>query len=224
MPTNESNNGSGSGELSIDLEHGQFLCKYNTGGCERYGQEVCIQCREPFCPDHASEIDPNFCKSCLHPQSPEIEITKEPLIDVDGVQHRGTHLTPSGSGFKSLAARISQMTDPALGQHIQFIRQQVKEAEKVLDYRRIDLSVSQLELDHRDEEVRKKLRGTKITAGKISVVASGAGSNANGSSRPKAQATLDFVRDIATKMGVQLKSPEDVVKFATLLAALGKKS
>lgn len=194
----------------VARSNGQFNCKYQT--CDRYGQEVCLQCNEPFCPDHASQIDPKFCASCLSPQS--IEIQKEPLKDDDGVTHNGAHLTPVGSSFKSLAKRITEMTDEQLRLHIQHVRTQVKEAEAVLDYRRVDLSSSEVEIEQRQILENKKLRGVKVNLGKIQVIATGG----VGKDVPKkTQSGVEFLSALMKMCNIPV-TPENITKFASKLA------
>ena len=202
----------------IVATNGQFLCKFSVGGCDRYGQEVCTKCNEPFCPDHASEIDPTFCKTCLTPQ--HIETTKEPLVDDDGVAHNGAVITPIGAAFKTLAQRIFEMSDETLKLHIEAVKVQVKQAETVLDYRRIDLASSEVELEQRQLMERKKLRGVKMSEGKIKVIASG---GVTKDAPKKTQSAADFLAGLLKSQGVPVTA-ENIAKLAQSLGALGKKA
>ncbi len=151
----------------VVASNGQLACKNATiavGGCGRYAVEVCLTCKQAFCPDHASSIDPLYCSDCLSPQT--TELNKEPLTEVtpDGtvITHKGVHITTKGVAFKSLATRISTMADDELRSFIREERVKVIQAEKVRDYHRIAMSGAQVEEEFRSQDQLRKLRGTAV--------------------------------------------------------------
>ena len=135
-----------------------FPCKI----CGGIAEQICPQCRQPYCASDASEVDPDFCNTCLRPT--DIKIEKKPLVDEEGVTHEGTQITTGGGlPFKTLMQRIVDMDEEKLRTHIQMWQGKVKEAERVLDYRRIALGACQLELEEKEAASRRKLRGIKVT-------------------------------------------------------------
>jgi hypothetical protein len=200
---------------AIARSNGQFACKYVRGGCERYGVEICIQCRQLFCPDHASVIDPKFCCDCLKPQDALVE--RLPLKDVDGVTHTGALIHPTGPAYKTLTQRISEMTDNQLSLHIQDIRVKVREAETVLDHRRIDLTVSELEEAERGEARRRQLRKSPAIK-QVTVIANGKSADGDTTKTKKLQDTMGKLQMLAKLMGIELRTSEDMAKFATMLS------
>lgn len=197
---------------------GQFACKHASiagskeGGCERLGQEVCTSCRLPFCPDHASSIDPLFCSDCLSPQS--TEVVKEPLIDSDGITHRGIHITPSqtATAYKSLSRQICEMTDTELYAFIREETVKVRQAEAVKEYHMIARSSAQVEQDFREKETQRRLRGQKLPNG-IKSAAKAVSNSVKGSAN-----NLDALKTMMAKMGMT-PTAENVLKFAAFLAS-----
>jgi hypothetical protein len=107
------------------------------------------------------------------------------------------------------------MSDEQLKNHIQHVRQQVKEAEAVLDYRRIDMASSEVELEQRELAEKKKLRGIKVSPSRISVVATGG----VGKDAPKKTVSaVEFLATLLKNMNIQ-PTPENIAKFANLLTA-----
>lgn len=203
---------------------GQPLCKHSSiagekeGGCERYAVEVCLTCKLPFCPDHASVIDQNYCNDCLSPQT--AELNKEPLVDTNGVTHKGIHITLRGPAYPSLNSRIYEMTKEQLESFIREERVKVNQAESVRDYHRIALGSAQLELEYRTQEEHRKLKGVKLPKVANGSAAVGASTTPTKLAKPKAG-----VNDLAAAMsaaGVPL-TQENVMKFAAFLAANKKK-
>lgn len=129
----------------------------------------CPTCLWSFCSLCASTLDPKYCHLCL--SEPSAELTQSPLTDVDGVTHDGRVLTPAaGATFFSpridingvtLCKTISNMSDPELEDYIGHYKQLVQQAEKALDFRRVVLGTSQLELSQRKDAQQRKLRSDK---------------------------------------------------------------
>ena len=209
-------------ENRVAASNGQLLCKYATiagakdGGCERYGVAVCPDCQQPYCPDHASVIDNRHCSGCLSPK--EAELPKEPLVDADGITHRGFKIVPGNSTiYKSLAHQIWEMTDQQLYEYIKEAQVKIKQAEVVKDYHMIARSTAMQEQAFREGEQRRKLRGQKMPAG-VKGVVKAIGASTNG----KASATgIDALKNMMDKMGIA-QTPENVMKFTAFLASKKK--
>lgn len=129
----------------------------------------CATCLWSFCMLCASSLDPKYCHLCL-PLS-AAELTQTPLVDVDGVTHDGRELKPAaGATFYSpridvngvtLAKTISEMSILDLESYIDYYKHLVRQAETALDFRRVVLGTSQLELSQRKDTEQRKLRSDK---------------------------------------------------------------
>jgi hypothetical protein len=137
--------------------------KYNSGGDNDVHK--CPTCLWDFCPECASILDPRYCRLCL--REPDAELRIEPLIDADGHVVEGRHLTPLPTAtffqprFGTLAKTISEMTDGELESYVKQYTELVRQAEKALDFRRVVLGSSQMELTQRGDIRRRKLRQDK---------------------------------------------------------------
>jgi hypothetical protein len=126
----------------------------------------CPTCLWMFCFECASLLDPRYCKLCLSEPAAELKI--EPLVDTEGhVVTNGRHLTPLPSAtffqprFGTLAKTISEMSDVELEEYVKQYTELVRQAERALDFRRVVLGSSQMELTQREDIKRRKLRADK---------------------------------------------------------------
>lgn len=129
----------------------------------------CPTCMWSFCLLCASSLDPAYCHLCLNESS--AELVESPLVDTEGVTHEGRLLTPTDhSTFFSpridingvtLAKTISSMSDLELEEYIEQYKHLVHQAEKTLDFRRVVLGTSQLELTQRKQSQQLRLRNDK---------------------------------------------------------------
>jgi hypothetical protein len=166
-----------------------------------------------MCPDGVSPVDPKLCKECLRPQ--DAELTKSPLVDDDGVTHEGAVMVPGPYFNKTYAARIVEMADDVLANHIDSIKTKVHEAEAMLDRRRVELSMAQVEQEDRANEQRRKLRSVKVK---------GLQNVANGDMKKKVATTVDLLVKLAKAGGLELKTPDEISRFAAMLAEASRKS
>lgn len=120
---------------------------------------VCNSCKKPFCFTHRSSLDNAYCSACIDFQNTRIE--SRPLVDDEGVSHKGRHLILTGETWMRNRDIIAQMTDIELEAKLTALKQAVKEAEMVLDFRRIALNQVQNEKDDRYSRKvgRRKLIG-----------------------------------------------------------------
>lgn len=95
----------------------------------------CVSCHKYFCTEHMSEFDRTLCSSCVSYANTMIE--KKPIIDEDGVKHKGYQLILTGEAWMRSRDVISKMTDGELDVKLEVLKRAVHEAEMVLDYRRI---------------------------------------------------------------------------------------
>lgn len=185
-----------------------FACKYTP--CTQPIEGICPSCHEPFCKIHSAEIDPAYCIDCL--TAAKVQIDRAPLIDAEGVTHNGVQITVSGPVFKTSAQRISEMDDDQLAIHIDEVKTRIKHWEVALQYARIDLSMAELESEERQEKLRRKLRGVKVSATGTKI-----GAAAGNGSKPK----LDPIQMLAKSMGVP---PERAMEFFKALSEASKKN
>jgi hypothetical protein len=126
----------------------------------------CPTCLWDFCPDCASILDPRYCRLCVSEAT--AELIQEPLIDTEGhTVENGRRLTPAPTATYyqprqgTLARQISEMSDSELEEHIKQYTELVRQAETVLDFRRIHLGSSKMEVTQRDDIKRRRLRADK---------------------------------------------------------------
>lgn len=199
----------------------ELACKMSqTSDC--LGEPIvgtCLICREPFCEKHRSDADSDSCMMCTDFQT--IETSRDPLVSEDGVTHAGAVIHPIGYSYRTLMHRIVEMDDVQLEAHIVHVKKQVKEAETVLDYRRIDLSSSQVELEERGVAKAKKLRlrGVEVLAGGANKV-----TMPSAVSQKKNEKTLDNVaaqlKKTAAMLGIVLDTPQKLAEFALRVKAM----
>lgn len=206
MPTDDIAN-----DTLSSLPRGEFDCFIAGEHDENCVIKICPVCKRPFCEDHASQVDAEFCHICLTPTDASVERT--PLVDDEGVTHVGTVIQPTGPAYKTLLQRIAEMDEYQLRDHITTWKMKVHEAEQVLDYRRIALGSSQIQLAELEEAKKRKLRGVRVTTSrsKISISAT----RSAGSVDPKAAALANIMR----QAGVD--SPEKMKAFLERLQAAG---
>ena len=121
---------------------------------------LCKSCNKFFCDKHTSSLDNAFCSICV--DFSNTKIISEPLVDDEGVQHKGRHLILTGETWMRNRDIIAKMTDVELEAKLTAIKQAVHEAEMVLDFRKITLS--QLESEKGDRYSKKLGRRRLIGA------------------------------------------------------------
>ena|SRR5882672_10156383 len=95
----------------------------------------CRSCEKYYCAKHTSEFDIQFCSVCVNYSN--TILAAKPLVDPEGVSHKGRHLTLTGESWMRSRDLISKMTDTELEGKLVALKEAVHEAEMVLDYRRI---------------------------------------------------------------------------------------
>jgi hypothetical protein len=116
----------------------------------------CASCHKAFCTEHQSDFDRSICKECI--SIANTIITAKPLIDDEGVSHKGRHLILSGEAWMRSRDVIANMTDHELEAKLQSLKEAVHEAEMVLDYRRIIYSQTENEKSSRLSRKLSRLR------------------------------------------------------------------
>jgi hypothetical protein len=127
-----------------DTEHGTLVpfkeenCQKSLT-CSEPAVYRCHKCGFFFCLDHASEIDPQrFCIECLTVDDCKVEET--PLIDSEGLRHKGRVLHPVGNAFTEENRLISEMTEDELKIYVTQYKALVRDAEQITTFRRINLA------------------------------------------------------------------------------------
>jgi hypothetical protein len=69
---------------------------------------------------------------------------------------------PTGSVYKTLPRAIADMADNELEEYLKLMKNEVKNAETTLQYRRIAVSIGEVESDHRKVLESRRLRGLKL--------------------------------------------------------------
>jgi hypothetical protein len=165
----------------------------------------CIQCHRIFCPHYASEIDTNFCRVCLTGEAAAVHA--QPLKDHEGISHDGKWFLPHGSIYKTLPKAISEMGDPELEEYLRYMKEQVKNAETTLQYRRIAESTAQMEKTHREILRDRRLRGIKLPT------SANTGIKVDGAKAPRsAEEKLADVAKTIKAMGITKEMLEALLK------------
>ena len=181
---------------------------------------ICEICRSPVCDHHISDADPNVCVGCFNDNA--LATQERPLVDDEGVTHKGRVIQPLGITYKTLMQRLVDYTEDELIIHIHSVKHQIEEAQRILDYRRLDMSASSVELEDRQVAKRRKLRFQGVSS-----IASGAKTIAGPDQLPSAKekqlrALASRLRSIATLLGIPCKTPEDLTKVAQAIKAIGE--
>lgn len=140
---------------------------------ERHG--LCASCHKVFCTQHQSDFDRTLCSVCVSISN--TILTVKPLIDEDGVAHKGRHMILTGEAWMRSRDVICNMTDNELEGKLLALKESVHEAEMVLDYRRI--IYSQVE-NEKSARLSRKLSRLRLIAGvgaahKVARATNGAG-------------------------------------------------
>lgn len=128
--------------------------------CQAETHSVCKACTRAFCDIHTSQLDKTFCAACVDFSNTRIEV--KPLVDEDGVTHKGRKLLLTGETWMRNRDVISKMTDIELEAKLTALTQAVREAEMILDFRRI--SRQQVENEKGDRYSKKVGRRRLIGA------------------------------------------------------------
>jgi len=129
---------------------------------------ICKTCKLPFCQNHKSEVDPHYCAMCVNDVT--TEVVAEPIIDAEGVRHKGRHILLKGDAFRSTAKDIVDMSDDELDGWIKDYRELVKLAESSLTYRRICLTTAEFEQSERKHSAVRHLKLTAEEQERIKIV------------------------------------------------------
>lgn len=121
---------------------------------------LCQSCHKPFCEAHVSSLDTSFCVTCVDFSNTRIE--SKPLVDDEGVTHKGRQLILTGETWMRNRDIIAKMTDVELEAKLVALKTAVHEAEMILDFRRIALT--QVESEKGDRYSRKLGRRRLIGA------------------------------------------------------------
>ena len=117
----------------------------------------CSRCNEPsagFC----RECGQDFCKThrCLEHG---FEIAEEPLVDDDGVEHKGRRIKLIGEGWPDIRSYLDTMSEEGLIQQIADWQRQLKDAIAKQDLCRILISVGEsVKSDHSRKRRAKQLK------------------------------------------------------------------
>lgn len=179
--------------------------------CESVVIKVCKACKNPFCQNHASQLDNTFCSACIDFSNTRIE--SKDLVDDEGVKHNGRQLILTGETWMRNRDIISKMTDVELEAKLVAITQAVREAEMVLDFRRI--VKTQLESEKGDRYSRKL--GRRRLIGAMDSVHKNA-TKVSGSPQEKVEIAKDALASLK-KLGLN----KDAIANVLLKLAQGKK-
>lgn len=134
----------------------ETVCTFE--GCTETIIARCLQCSLNYCLTHASEVDPQrYCINCLLPA--DAEFTETPLVDKDGVTHKGRVIHPGGKAYRLSAKMVFEMTDEELRDYVISERKTVHELENIREYHRITLGAAEAEEYRRELSSLSKVGG-----------------------------------------------------------------
>lgn len=112
-------------------------CEYPA--CKDLAVYRCHTCARLFCIEHSSEIDPvRFCTECM--KIDDCNVIEMPLLDKEGVRHKGRILRPVGRAFIENNKLISDLSDEELKTFIVDYQRLLHEAESITNLYRISLT------------------------------------------------------------------------------------
>lgn len=176
--------------------------------CENEAIAFCRKCTEPMCNIHRSSVDDDLCANCTNG---DVGFRQEPLLDDEGVEHKGKHIVITGPIWQTNAAIIAGLSDTELENHIESFRKLVNEAEKSTEYRRIKLAMLEFEKGDRKRARRRALAKQKMPVFRIKT----------GEVVPKAEQELRAQQKLSDTLKASGLKPEQVVEL--LKAALATK-
>lgn len=187
------------------------------GECKEQVLNRCKNCGLEYCLDHASELDPeHYCATCLVPEDASLEV--KPLVDSEGIQHKGRVLTPKGKAYRLSSKMVFDMTDQELEDFIEHEKKVVHDIENIREYHLITLGMAEA------DAYRREISGLAKVGGVIRV---GTSTQRVPAIRHKATPQEKQVKKAANKVDDVVKNlnalgmkPDDLVK---LLQALGSK-
>jgi hypothetical protein len=128
--------------------------------CGKSAQNFCPRCGQDFC-------DVHHC--VMHDTELPNNVVDEPLIDDEGVEHRGRRIRLIGEGWPNKLRMIKDMSDPELEGQIKGLQSLLQDAIKTADYARISIAAREYELDYRKHSryVAAMKRREKIEQGAV---------------------------------------------------------
>lgn len=114
---------------------------------------------------HGSPIDEELCVSCMNG---DVGFRTEPLLDDEGVEHKGKHIVITGPIWQINAAINASLSEDELDERIDAFRKLVNEAEKSTEYRRIKLAMLEFEKGDRKRARRRALAKQKMPVFRVS--------------------------------------------------------
>jgi hypothetical protein len=176
---------------------------------EADGPFDCISCHKFYCEAHASPYERTLCAVCVNFEN--TKVISSPLVDDENVTHQGRKLLLTGESWMRNRDIIATMTDVELEAKLVALSEAVKEAEMVLDYRKIVRNMVENEKGTRYSKKMSRLRLIKGVGAMHEV------GKANGQTGA-AQTTKDALGALK-KMGLK---PEAIANLLTKLARTKK--
>lgn len=127
--------------------------------CDSPPNSMCKHCGQEFCHQHASRYDDHFCSNCVGDENTTFE--EHPLIDDEGVEHRGRKIRLIGEGWPRELEMIQSLTDDELTTKIEEWERQLKLAMIKQEFWRISVSAAKYEKEERHDSKRRKLESRR---------------------------------------------------------------
>lgn len=109
--------------------------------CDSEAKDRCNFCMRPFCVHHQSAFDMTLCTDCVGFENTHVTGTHI-IEDEDGnkIKSKAKKIVLTGEAWVRNRELISRMSDMCLEAKLIALKEAVREAELVLDFRRITLS------------------------------------------------------------------------------------
>jgi hypothetical protein len=120
---------------------------------------MCKHCGQEYCHKHASRYDSHFCSNCVGDENTSFE--EHPLIDDEGVEHKGRKIRLIGEGWPRELEMIQALTDDELVIKIDEWERQLKLAMIKQEFWRISVSAAKYEKEERGHNKRRKLESRR---------------------------------------------------------------
>lgn len=196
---------------------GIYPCSF----CTKLTARSCLICHRTFCLGHQSRRDKWMCSDCSSDALPldelAIDVEIRPLIDDDGVTHKGKHIVPVAGTHISLHY-IDTLSDKELEEFLTELKEEIRRTERMLYSKLLAQTTVETSLVERGKARKRSERAESLSRAVSSkqVIAPPRGVSAK--SAP-ALATQDVVAELKAKAS----TPEGKKAMLELLKGLMKK-
>lgn len=177
--------------------------------CDSTPKSMCRHCGQEFCDQHKSRYDSHFCSNCIGDEN--TSLVEAPLVDDEGVEHKGRQLKLIGEGWPNLLEMIHNLTEQELEQKLGQWKSLLKQAMITNEFYRITVSAAEFEKEERRDSRRRRLEDRREAL------------KAQGTSRLNGKASTRTTADPAVKLskdlGIPIKQARKLIEITNQMKA-----